>query len=40
MTSAPSVQDMMVAAAGEANGCVVVTGKEWDFAGVEVLNPM
>lgn len=35
-----SALDMIVAAVAEANGCVVVTGNERDFAGVEVFNPM
>jgi predicted nucleic acid-binding protein len=35
-----SALDTIVAAVAEANGCVVVTGNEKDFAGVEVLNPM
>lgn len=35
-----SALDMIVAAAAEANGCVVVTGNVRDFDGVEVLNPM
>lgn len=35
-----SALDMMVAAVAEANGCVVVTENERDFADIEVLNPM
>ena len=32
--------DTIIAATAEANACVVVTGNERDFAGVETLNPM
>lgn len=32
--------DMIIAAVARANGCVVVTGNERDFAGLKVLNPM
>lgn len=32
--------DMIVASIADANGCVVVTANEKDFAGIEVLNPM
>jgi predicted nucleic acid-binding protein len=32
--------DTIVAAVAEANGCVVVTSNEKDFAGVQVLNPL
>lgn len=35
-----SALDTIIAATGEVNGCVVVTGNERDFAGVEVVNPM
>jgi predicted nucleic acid-binding protein len=35
-----SALDTVIAATAEANGCVVVTGNEADFAGVEVVNPM
>jgi toxin FitB len=35
-----SALDTIVAATAQANGCVVVTGNEKDFSGVEVLNPM
>jgi predicted nucleic acid-binding protein len=35
-----SALDMIIAATAEANGCVVVTGNERDFAGVEVINPL
>jgi predicted nucleic acid-binding protein len=35
-----SALDMMIAAIGEAQGCVVVTDNERDFAGVEIVNPM
>ena len=31
--------DMIIAAVAEANGCVVVTENERDFAGLEVVNP-
>jgi predicted nucleic acid-binding protein len=32
--------DTIIAAIAEANGCVVVTDNEKDFAGVEVVNPV
>lgn len=32
--------DTIIAAVAEANGCVVVTANEKDFAGVQVLNPL
>jgi toxin FitB len=32
--------DMIVAAVGEANGCIVVTDNEKDFAGLPILNPL
>lgn len=35
-----SALDTIIAAVAEANGCVVVTGNERDFAGVETINPM
>lgn len=35
-----SALDTIIAATGQANGCVVVTGNERDFVGVEVVNPM
>lgn len=35
-----SALDTIIAATAEANGCVVVTGNEKDFVGVEVVNPM
>ena len=35
-----SALDTIIAATAEANVCVVVTGNEKDFAGVEVVNPM
>lgn len=35
-----SALDTIIAAVSEANGCVVVTDNESDFAGVEVLNPL
>lgn len=35
-----SALDTIIAAIAEANGCVVVTDNEKDFAGVEIVNPM
>jgi predicted nucleic acid-binding protein len=35
-----SALDTIIAAVAEANGCVVVTNNEKDFAGVQVLNPL
>jgi predicted nucleic acid-binding protein len=35
-----SLLDMIVAAAAEANACVIVTANERDFAGLKVLNPL
>jgi len=35
-----SALDMIVAATAEANGCIVVTDNETDFAGVQIVNPM
>lgn len=35
-----SALDTIIAATGQVNGCVVVTGSETDFFGVEVVNPM
>ena len=35
-----SALDTIIAATGQVNGCVVVTGNEKDFIGVEVVNPM
>jgi predicted nucleic acid-binding protein len=35
-----SALDTIIAAVGEANGCVVVTGNERDLAGIEILNPL
>lgn len=35
-----SAFDTIIAAIAEANGCVVVTDNEKDFAGVEIVNPM
>lgn len=35
-----SALDMIIAATARANDCVVVTGNERDFVGVEVVNPM
>jgi predicted nucleic acid-binding protein len=32
--------DTIIAAVAEANGCVVVTDNEKDFAGIEVFNPL
>ncbi len=32
--------DMIIAAVAEANACVVVTGNDRHFSGVEVVNPM
>jgi len=31
---------MIIAAVAEANGCVVVTGNEKDFAGLKFVNPL
>ncbi len=35
-----SALDMIIAAVAEANGCVVATDNETDFAGVKIVNPM
>jgi toxin FitB len=35
-----SAFDMIIAAIAEANGCVVVTDNEKDFAGLAIVNPM
>jgi toxin FitB len=35
-----SALDMIVAAVAEANGCVVVTDNEKDFAGLKFINPL
>ncbi len=35
-----SALDTIIAAVAEANGCIVVTDNERDFAGVEILNPV
>jgi hypothetical protein len=35
-----SALDMIIAAVAEANGCVVVTDNEKDFAGLGILNPL
>lgn len=35
-----SALDTIIAAVAEANGCVVVTDNEKDFAGVEIVNPL
>ena len=32
--------DMIIAAVADANGCVVVTDNERDFAGIQVVNPL
>lgn len=32
--------DMIVAAVAEANGCIVVTDNEKDFAGLRIVNPL
>jgi len=35
-----SALDMIVASVALANGCIIVTQNERDFAGLEILNPM
>lgn len=35
-----SALDMIIAAVAEANGCIVVTDNDKDFAGIETLNPL
>jgi toxin FitB len=35
-----SALDMIIAATAEANGCIVVTDNERDFAGVGSINPL
>lgn len=35
-----SALDMIIAAVAEANGCVVVTDNEKDFAGIKMINPL
>lgn len=35
-----SALDTIIAATALANGCVLVTGNEKDFAGIEVVNPL
>ncbi len=35
-----SALDTMIAAIGEAHGCVIVTDNEKDFVGLEIINPM
>lgn len=35
-----SALDTIIAAVADGNGCVVVTGNERDFVGVEVVNPL
>jgi predicted nucleic acid-binding protein len=37
---ARSALDMIIAAVAEANGCVVVTANEKNFAGIETINPL
>ena len=32
--------DMIIAAVAIANGCVVVTDNEGDFAGIQAINPL
>lgn len=32
--------DMVIAAVAEANGCIVVTDNEKDFAGIRIVNPL
>jgi predicted nucleic acid-binding protein len=35
-----SALDTIIAAVAEANGCIVVTSNEKDFAGAQMLNPL
>jgi hypothetical protein len=35
-----SALDMILAAVAEANGCIVVTDNEKDFAGLVFINPL
>jgi len=35
-----SALDMIIAAAAQANGCVIVTDNEKDFAGLKIFNPL
>ncbi len=35
-----SALDTIIAAVAEANGCIVVTGNEKDFSGIETINPL
>ena len=35
-----SALDMIIAAVAEANGCVIVTDNERDFAGLHIINPL
>ena len=35
-----SALDMIIAAVAEANGCLIVTDNERDFAGLEIVNPL
>lgn len=35
-----SALDMIIAAIAETNGCIVATGNERDFAGIEIFNPL
>jgi hypothetical protein len=35
-----SALDTIIAAVAEANGCIVVSDNEKDFAGIEMINPL
>jgi hypothetical protein len=35
-----SALDTIIVSIAEANDCVVVTGNEKDFAGIEIVNPL
>jgi toxin FitB len=35
-----SALDTIIAAVAEANGCIIVTDNEKDFAGIQILNPL
>ena len=35
-----SALDMIIAAVAGANGCVIVTDNERDFAGLQIVNPL
>jgi toxin FitB len=35
-----SALDAIIVATAEANGCIVVTDNERDFAGIEIVNPL